>query len=245
MGERFLKFRLRYKDPSQAISAAIRNVARGQQMQTEVCTVVNEFLEDHMVNAAPPIVPETIEQRIVSLAQLVSMLRATVETDRYTKEIYYRPEIEIGTRLAKQLTKLMMGLSLLNQRSTVLFEDYKIAHRVALDTAIGFHADIVRTLATNPRELTRTELCDMTNIPQTTMERNLEAMQALGVVQCRKPEQALTNRPGIRPYLYSVTGKVQDLWYQAEGLLREDELEPVSPILVVRKPLMIRRQLNG
>lgn len=243
VGERFMKFRLRYSDQTKAIVAAVNSVAKEQEQEVEMNKVVSEFLLDHMSAPGPPNVSHDILERIVALAQLVAMLRATVESDKYSGQLFYRPETEIGTRVGKQLTKLVMGLALVEKRTEVTFDDYLIAHRVALDTAIGFHTDIVRALAKG-QERTLNELVDICKIPKTTLERNLEAMQALGVIQCRRTD--IPGRPGMRPWLFSVTPKVLRLWENAETLSLPPLLPaPSSRLFLPAPPKLLLRKQNG
>lgn len=186
MGERFLKFEMReLPDKVEGkIRAAVGNIAQENELELELSEACRRFLLKEVDPKKLPAVPEPIIDKVVALAQIVSILRASVERDQYgDREVKYRPGFETGTRLAKQMTKLAQMLTYVYGVPKIDAEIYKIVQKVALDTSVGYHVDIVRALLRPPRlPLGNADLVRICRIPSTTLMRRLNDLEHLGVV---------------------------------------------------------------
>jgi len=115
LGERFLKYRIPSAisplDEYELITRAMQNVASENSMREEMKNCMAAFLERDF-----PTLPEVNEDnahKIVNLAMLAARMRGVVERDRYNPNmIITKPSREFGTRLAKQLKKLAMGMGM-------------------------------------------------------------------------------------------------------------------------------------
>jgi predicted transcriptional regulator len=215
MGERFLKFFMPYKgNRDKQIFAALDNTTNEKEIEEAIQKVVTPFLARKVSPKEYPKVPRWVNKRLVALAQLLSLLRTVPERDKFTSDLLYRPDREIGTRPAKQLRKLGMALAIVRGKRTVDYEIYRIMERVAFDSAVGFHIDVVRILA-EQGECTVSEISEEKKIPITTLDRNLTNLTDLGVVTRRKDMDSDPERKGPKQYLYDVTPEVKRLWRMA------------------------------
>lgn len=184
LGDRFLKLELRNgpETTAERIAAAIRSVDAASEAEEAMQTIVQDFLERS--EPAPPKVPSWVGERLVWTCMVAAGLRAGVQRNVYTDELLVRPQAEVGTRLAKQLLKLMRGLAMLDGRKEISEADYQVATRVALDTGAPFHAEIVRVLLSLPPGggLLRGEIAERVAVSSETVRRRLEDLRLLGIV---------------------------------------------------------------
>lgn len=215
MGERFLNFHLVKGvgfDANETIYAALANVGAEDRMQHDLREAACSFLEYKVCEEDLPKVPDEYIRRVVGICQVVAMLRANVEKDSQDR-LSHRPQHEMGTRIGKQLMKLIMGLGLLNNPPHVGDYEYSTIARVALDSCIGFNLEVVRTVFFHPR-LTAAELAEKTEIPATTLREQLENLTLLGVLVREKEENpAGRGAPVVR---YSITQVFKKHWCEAE-----------------------------
>ena len=189
LGERFLKYRIQTgeKTLSEAdrIRRALKNINKEIQMRDELCTIANRVLETPISEKLPEI-PDEIFEYIVNLAQCVAMMRGVVDRDRFTQQVMYKPAIEVGTRLAKQLAKLAMGIAIYLQKSIVDLEVYYVIRKVALDTAPDRVEEIVRQIwkycETDKDVLRTADVSARTRLPVATCFRVLQDLELLGLV---------------------------------------------------------------
>jgi hypothetical protein len=143
----------------------------------------------------------------------------------------YRPQPEVGTRLAKQLKKLGIALAFLECEGTVNERVYSILVRVALDTCVGFNLDIVQALALE-KELTIMEISHFTDIPVTTLRQRLDDMELLNVINsAREMNTAGRGAPMLR---YTLSERILKFW-DAAGLSGEYAPNSIVKIKVGRK----------
>lgn len=189
LGERFLKYRInsgsRELSETDRIRKALLNINKENQMRADLCEAANRVLSMPMPKEIPK-VPQFLYERIINLAQTTAMMRGVVERDRYTQQIIYKPSIEIGTRLAKQLAKLAMGISVYLEEKEVTLETYDIVRRIALDTAPDRVEEVVRRLwegCKRPEDSYKTgEVSARTRLPVATCFRILQDLELLRLV---------------------------------------------------------------
>lgn len=223
MGERFLKFEMRENldTVGPKILRSIDNIGKEVEMEAETGAASMAFLRTLLSDSTCPKMPDRYRQKMVAIAQLLSVMRAEVPRDPHSDEIKYRPTSELGTRIAKQLSKLAMGLAYLFDKPEVDDSIYEIIEKVATDSMIGFHADIViTTMNSGVKGLTRDTIAKEAKIPDGTCHKRLADMQHLGIMQ--RFVDPDTSRPGPKPALWRVTKKVRDLWYTANFFYRRD-----------------------
>ena len=182
LGERFLKYRIRSAPGSgkEAIKRAIGNIRVNDKMRAELLDVGKAAL-DREFDGIPDI-PDGLVDRIVSLAQWVAMLRNIVSRDKYSGLIHFKPEHEIGTRLAKQLCKLAFGIALFRGQTKVDEKVFEIVRRVGLDTCPSKVEAVVSSLVDLGVEWASTnEVADKTGFPIETTRYILQDLTLTGV----------------------------------------------------------------
>lgn len=188
LGERFLKFRAsedKRESEEDKIRRALGNTNREVAMRTELCEVAARHLDREMP-AELPVLSNSVTERLIALARYTAILRGVVERDRFDKTVLYRPSYEVGTRLAKQLSKLGIGIAIHLGHNAVADEEFRIIRRVAIDTAPDRIEIIVRKLfqaCPNKSDALRTQkVADLTRLPQATIFRVLQDLELLQIV---------------------------------------------------------------
>jgi hypothetical protein len=216
VGERFLIFHIRVgRDAEDIIMAAIETVGNEDTINEEIQEAAAAFLCWKIEKQDYPEVPREYKVRIAHLCQLVAMLRAGVRKERLGSEerVVYRPEYELGSRLAKQLVKLLMGLALQNTPVRVTEDDYKIVVRTALNSCNGWNLEIFRLLSQREGVTVRI-LSDESDIPESTLKDHIVDMALLGVLErTRHLNPASIGRPTFR---YRLSEKIRQHWEKAK-----------------------------
>lgn len=186
MGERFLKFEMRDTPEGKKakIIAAIGNTSKSAAMEDELAAVCRKFLLTEVDPTALPQVQGPQIERIMAMAELVSVLRAQVDREAFgDRDVRYRPSPEVGTRIAKQLTKLGQMLTFVFGVEEITQEIMDILLRVAKDTSVGFNVDIVRAMLAGKREpMARQDIARYAKIPEASLYRRLQDLEYLGIV---------------------------------------------------------------
>lgn len=209
LGERFLKYRInmghKTLSESDRIRRALQNINKENTMRDELCTIGTRCLTKPIPAQLPAIDDETFEQ-IINLAQVTAMMRGVVERDRYSQQVMYKPSIEIGTRLAKQLAKLSIGICIYLDKGIVDWTTYQVIRKVALDTAPDRIEEIIRRLwqlCPTKNDAAKTgEVSSKTRLPTATCFRLLQDLELLKLV----------DRVGTgNKYEWTISGKMRRL----------------------------------
>lgn len=133
LGERFLRWRNYIPEGVKSrrvyIERAWNNTTHEVQMRAELSDIAKRVLRTKYEHK--PNVPDKMVDRLISLAQLISMLRGTVVRDKYSREILHKSFTELGTRISKQLHKLVLGVGIFRGVEEVGEHEYRIACHVA------------------------------------------------------------------------------------------------------------------
>lgn len=229
MGERFLIYHMlkgNDYDADEVIFHALENTgARDAETKRLLAETARKYLDlgvtEDEINAATKSINAPFKRKLVALAQLAASLRGQVKRDAHEDKLLYRPQAEIGTRLAKQLYKLGLALAFLEDDGQVNERVYRILVRVALDTCVGFNLDIVQALAVKGG-LTVQELAEITNIPISTIRLRLDDMEMLDVIHREK--EHIPNKVGPPMLRYSFSERVRRFWEKAD--LSSDDFSP-------------------
>jgi hypothetical protein len=217
LGERMMKFQMRSL-PRRSMEDLLRAVAlsahQGSERTEGAQKVLAEFLDQDIGEVNPrEVFPDWALRKLIALAQLIAQLRYNVEWQErgYERLLGYAPRAEIGTRIIRQLSKLAMGLALVRGRKQITFEDYRILERIAFDTSIQFHADVVAHLAEKQKGCGEEEICNELRIPRTTLRRRMTDLEVLGVLSTSK--RTVRGKPTV---IRKLSNKLRRLWDVAE-----------------------------
>ena len=134
LGERFAKYRLRYKDREKVVKAAWDNAARTEERDRRLRAAVRACLDNVLQHQPPPkaVVPSDIEDYIISLADACAILRTPMRRDKGVP--VGEPDPEVGSRLSEQFWKLGQSIAYLYGHNE--FGETEIAHitKIAKDS---------------------------------------------------------------------------------------------------------------
>lgn len=187
LGERFLRWRNYVPSSLSArrvyIQKAIDNVGKEVEMRADLVEVAHRVLNADYSHDIPTI-NEGLQGKIISLAQLVAILRGTVWREKYSKEITHKPFIELGTRLSKQLYKVMLGVGMFRQCKDAGDHEYKIALNVARSSVPHRLMEAFKHVYANAQEgVTAHETSTQTGLPLSTTQMIMENLVMLGAIE--------------------------------------------------------------
>lgn len=190
LGERFLKYRINTGEKTLSetdrIRKALSNINHEKQMREELCAAANRVLGLPLPETLPTI-SQPIYELIINLAQTCAMMRGVVDRDRWSGQVLYKPMMEVGTRLAKQLAKLAIGIAIYRQQKEVDLAIYDLIRRIALDTAPDRVEEVVRQIregCKDPETVMRTvDVSTRTRLPVATCFRILQDLELLRLVE--------------------------------------------------------------
>ena len=156
-------------------------------MRLELREIVARFVAG-LTYDSPPIMSASYEERLASLADLVSVARSGVVRDRGTRDLTLAPQPEAPARLAKQLAALTTSHAIIRGMDKVADADYAFAFGVARDSIPTVRLLVMDALAAATDYLKTSRVSEVIGYPTMTARRTLEDLAALGVVTIQKAE---------------------------------------------------------
>jgi hypothetical protein len=187
LGERFLVLRMEQPARHKSAQKALENARQESQMREALAGTVHSFMA--ALPTTPPEVPESLNDRLIHLADFVTRCRSGVVRDGYRRELEYAPEPEMPARFAKQLFELLRGVALVLGHQEATAEDMDRVARVALDCIPAVRRVVLRAVAKLSEvddSLKTTQVSQVVQYASATVRRALEDLQALGVLQVIK-----------------------------------------------------------
>lgn len=245
LGERFLKFQMQQDIENRRedlLWAAFRSIGKEARADAALQEIVAGFLWRELDPDHLPHCPRPYMERIMALAQLVGILRASVSREQFgDRRILYKPHPEIGTRLVKQLGKLAYSVAHVWEKKAVDDEVWRLVERVAFDTAIGFHLDIVQAIMHRGGKATTAELAEETSLPASTLIPKLDDLRMLRVLKKQDKLRALQGR-GRPPREHELSPKIVELWKRA--CVVDDHTKRAARVRRRRKKINRRKVLT-
>lgn len=215
LGERFLKVEVIGKDYDPmavtlaAMGSIVKDANRVRKLQT-LGVAIRSYLDSLYIdpNKLEYLSPEKngeYRTKIAALALLIGHLRAVV--GRVGDELQYRARPEGGARVAKQLCKIGLALTILLKKPQMDEEVYRLVKKTAMDTIRGYTVEICEKLSQH-EGLSTDRLTLMLQLPKTTVVRKLRDLQELGVVYRGKAPNGKT------------AGRDSNVWFLNSGFLR-------------------------
>jgi len=191
LGERFIKYRIGMgaeagMSQQALIETVIENIAQENHIRSDLQKVAAAAL-DFKVEQLPDIPPTAIRE-LSAISEIVAAMRGVVVRERYSGEVLYEPTPEIGTRLAKQFTKLALGIALFRRLPALNADVLRIVKQVAKDTVPGRVHGIAKGLLVHHEEskkgVSAKTIGTWVGLPQDTIWRVLNDLRLLKVVVC-------------------------------------------------------------
>ena len=217
LGERFLKYEFvrssngHTVDHSKQVRAAMNNAIEMVTAEKGSQDLINRFISQKVDLKSLPRPPAWFFERIIGLSQIITYLRAAVKR-KSGGDMPYRPQPEVGTRLAKQLMRLGMCLT---QVFRTEFNEriYSIVEQVAFDTATGWSLDVVNVVMKHYPDCVKFQtLVAEAVIPHTTLKRRLDDLVHLQAIEQVQAPKKGRGRP---EHAYRVSKIIEDLWIKA------------------------------
>jgi len=181
LGERFIKFRCRGDASRSKVRKAIRNIGSDDTMRGDIQSVISGFLD-----ALPPIgeipIPESLQDQLVELSDFTAKARSHVTRDR-NGDLQYLPKPEVGTRLGKELGKLLLTLAAVRGKAEPDEEDFATVQRVAEDCLPPNRLSVINALRTSTELIPQADVGEATSLPRRTTDRVLDDLQVLGIAE--------------------------------------------------------------
>lgn len=237
LGERFLKFhmdaRVNIAQQVSQIYKAVDQVLGTVSEDTEPLTdAMNSFLWQRVTSV--PKISSVFVDRVVHTSRLIARLRTRVDREQFgEREVRVRPQSEIGTRLAKQLTKLALALAFVYGKGAVDEEVWRIVRRVASDTAYGFHLDIISTMIEEGGRVKKDLLTQKMEMPGSTVGSRLADLMVMGVVKKENEAKQKVGRPSV---VYVLDPEIIAMWNRAGfGQVQPKDMTPSLDVVELRR----------
>lgn len=170
LGERFIKIRARGNENRAKVRRAIRNVGQDNSQRDDIRKAINEFL-DQLPAYAIEGIPQELQEPLSVLADFIATARSGVARDR-NHDLCYMPRSEVGTRLGKELGKLLLGLAYVRSKNVPDQQDLKTVCRVAEDCLPPNRFLVLRSIIAG-------QPC---GLPESTAQHAREELQILGIL---------------------------------------------------------------
>jgi hypothetical protein len=187
LGSRFAFYRINIPDRKRQAGRALEHRRRTAGMRDELRAAVAGFFAGLELPQMGGELDQADEERLVELADFVTVARSPVERDAYkTREIELIPDAEAPARFVIVLASLLEGLRLIGIGDR---EAWALAVKVALDSMPAQRRKVIEHLSTTESTTTK-GAGTLLGLPTTTARRTLEDLAAHGLV---------TRTPGAEP----------------------------------------------
>jgi hypothetical protein len=177
-GERFLLYRMPDVPRSAITRRAMLRRAGEAELRERIRSTVAGFLEQF--NGVGRLdLPERYTEPLVALADMVTRARSGVARDWQTRDMLYLPQPEAPTRFAKQVAQLMAAMLAIGVDAD---ESWRLARKIGWDSVPAARYQVIGLLAHDGGVVTNAVLQEETGLPATTINRVVEDLVALGLV---------------------------------------------------------------
>ena len=190
LGERFLRFALTIPNELQKeiefVRRAMQNTSNETEIRDALQHVANECLNHDYTEAV--FIPPDIEEKVIYLATFTEMLRGSIERDKFTKEILYKPFRGIGTRIAKQFTKLLHGICLFRRVKTATESEFEVIKKLAQGTIPSRFNELLSKTVSNSLDAAYTpaSVAKMIRLSEPVCDMLLKSLMMLDVFEVSK-----------------------------------------------------------
>jgi hypothetical protein len=202
LGERFLTWGMAVNHREQAKRAMRQN---NREMKEALARAAAGVLDN--IPKVVPAVGVVLQSKTLLLAHLLARLRTFVARDR-NDVVHVAPDVEVPTRIVKQLLRLGQSVALVRRKPSVTSAEFKIMRKVALDSVpsarLAVFNELVQLRAKGkigPIDYFA-EKCRISHSPA---RRHLDDMVLLGLAGTKTQKQML---------LYKLSDEVWGEWQE-------------------------------
>lgn len=211
-GERFLKYYMRspcqLNAGSRTVMKALNSINEGQESNMrEALAEIGDAVLNRVVTHTPKI-PKIVIDKLHKLAMWTANLRGAVTRDKYTHEILHKPVAEVGTRIAKQLAKLAIGIAIFREKKNVTIDEYTTIAKVAKSSVPDLVGDIIRTVYLRfPNKAFEVgDLIDKLGFAGQTIANIMENLVLLGIMKKKKAKGKRSLQFRLNPVVFHQMG---------------------------------------
>lgn len=223
MGDRFVLLRM---DSTTGRSAAgrqaIQNTGSEVAMRAELAAAAGGVLR--CLRVAPDGLTEPETEILLAAADLVTTARTGVDFD-YRGDVVDAHAPEMPTRFAKQLAQMVRGAVAIGRTRD---EAMRLAIRCARDSMPPLRLAIVDDVAANPYSTTA-DVRKRLGKPRATIDRQLQALQMLGVLEVDETEVEWAGKPATR-WHYRIAAGIEPDALKPEISTRFGTTRPYTPV---------------
>ena len=182
LGERFLVWAMD-TDHKEQTKRAMRNANNEPAMREELAQAAAGVLAG--LPDVVPQVPQPLQERTLTLAYLLARLRTYVARDR-NDVVHRAPEVEVPTRIVKQLLRLGQSVALVRGKEEVTDDEFAIMRKVALDSVPSARLGIFNQLLRAKQEGRIYDVdafAKKCRISHSPAKRHLDDMMLLGLAE--------------------------------------------------------------
>jgi hypothetical protein len=173
LGERFVRVRL---PRAGGVETGLQAMKHTGAVTMELRTAVHALMLPILSNLQQaPTVPDRIQLKIAHLSEFIALARTYIERDGHSREASGVPAPEGNTRLPQELCQVARGSALLDGRSEVNDEDYRLVCRTAFDSLPPARIAVLKAIfeGRSPFSL---------GLPKATIDRAIEDLELAGVL---------------------------------------------------------------
>jgi len=202
MGDRFVVVRMDSHHGRQAAGRrAIGNTGSEELMRAELAEAVGGVIAS--MDTTPTTLTAEETDVLLAAADVVTLARTGVEYD-HRGDVIDAHAPEMPTRFAKQLAQVVRGSVAIGVSRA---EALRLAIRCARDSMPPLRLSIVDDLAKHPGSTTA-DIRKRINKPRNTVDRQLQALHMLGVLDCREEEATYGESTRTR-WFYSLADNIE------------------------------------
>jgi hypothetical protein len=207
LGERFTYVRVPAATPEDEFMSCVvadEHVGHLGEVRARRAELVATFFADLSLPEEFPPLDEHDQERLITLAHLGARCRSSVLRNGYSREVEMVPGHERATRLYRQFRHLHAGLTVIG---TPRFEIWRLLPQVALDGLTPGRKSVLEYLMAEPTEHSTGSVAGHCRLPETTVRRHLEDLNAHGAVDAT----------GTHPERWAASAWLRDQWWAVMG----------------------------
>lgn len=208
LGDRFMFYRLPVEDRQETARFAIQNRADAQRIRQNIAAVSRDFMANLDIPDDLPALDQETADRIVRLADVVTLARSPIPRDSYTRQIEEDPgDPEGPARLANALAQLLSGFDVLGVTREVA---WPIVEKVGLDCIAAIRRNVLEVLLAADEPQTTLAVAKALARPKRLIDRTLKDLFILRLVSYHSEQIR-----GVEADLWTPTEKTRECYPDA------------------------------
>lgn len=178
LGARFLEYNLTIdrKEQTRRAMAGANNEKEMRESLANAAAGVLAGIPDYV-----PTIPEAIQEKTLILADLLARCRTYIHRDR-NDVVHTAPEVEVPTRIVKQLLRLGQSLALVRHKQELTEKEFDTMRKVAFDSMPSARRTLVKSLLSVKVSKEAKYYAKECTISESVIKRHINDLHLLGIV---------------------------------------------------------------